>query len=74
MERIFDPFFTTKANGIGLGLPISRKLARAHGGNIVAEPGDGGGATLRLVLPAMRSTDRVAAERPRSATEGEFPP
>ena len=74
MERIFDPFFTTKANGIGLGLPISRKLARAHGGNIVAEPGDGGGATLRLVLPAMRSSDRVAAERPRSAAEGEVPP
>jgi PAS domain S-box-containing protein len=70
-DRIFDPFFTTKGNGIGLGLPISLKIARAHGGDIVAEPRDGGGATFRLVLP---SSGRPAAERLRPAVEGEFPP
>jgi PAS domain S-box-containing protein len=50
IDRIFDPFFTTKGDGIGLGLPISLKIARAHGGTIVAEPPGGGGATFRLVL------------------------
>jgi PAS domain S-box-containing protein len=55
LERIFDPFFTTKEKGIGLGLAISRKIARVHGGKLVAESREGGGATLRLVLPACGS-------------------
>jgi C4-dicarboxylate-specific signal transduction histidine kinase len=50
MNRIFDPFFTTKGDGIGLGLPISLNIARAHGGTIVAEPRGSGGATFRLLL------------------------
>ncbi|MBO0796021.1 MAG: PAS domain S-box protein, partial [Ktedonobacteraceae bacterium] len=29
-ERIFQPFFTTKAHGIGLGLPITRRLVEDH--------------------------------------------
>ena len=52
LDRVFEPFFTTKDSGLGLGLPISRKIARAHGGDLVAEHFDGTGASLRLVLPA----------------------
>ncbi len=33
-ERIFEPFFTDGAKGTGLGLPIVRNIARAHGGDI----------------------------------------
>jgi two-component system sensor kinase FixL len=51
-ERIFEPFFTTKENGLGLGLAICRKIARAHGGTLAAENRQGGGTSMRLVLPA----------------------
>jgi two-component system, LuxR family, sensor kinase FixL len=61
LDRIFEPFFTTKENGLGLGLAISRKIARAHGGNLVAEYRDAAGATLRIVLPDARSAQRKAA-------------
>jgi signal transduction histidine kinase len=33
-ESIFEPFFTTREKGTGLGLPLARKIARAHGGEL----------------------------------------
>ena len=57
-SRIFEPFFTTKpeGHGTGLGLAVSRSMARDHGGDLMLEPdrGDGdnrGGASFRLSLP-----------------------
>ena len=49
---IFDPLFTTKARGIGLGLSVSRQLARANGGDIRVASTVGIGSTFSLELPA----------------------
>ncbi len=57
--RIFRPFrksardAANSAPGVGLGLALSRRLARAMGGDLQYEPGRGG-ACFRLVLPATR--------------------
>jgi signal transduction histidine kinase len=52
LEKIFEPLFTTKARGIGLGLAVSRTLARANGGDLTASNHNGGGAVFRLTLQA----------------------
>lgn len=52
--KLFEPFFTTKPEGIGtgLGLAVSRSLARDHGGDLTLEPtSHKGGASFRLNLP-----------------------
>ena len=57
LELIFEPFvqlersLTTPAEGAGLGLAISRDLARGMGGDLRAESAGGQGATLILTLP-----------------------
>ena len=50
-SRIFEPFFTTKPNGTGLGLAVSRAIARAHGGDLAIRAGGAGGTILAIRLP-----------------------
>jgi len=56
--RVFEPFFTTKpmGKGTGLGLPVSRELIRAAGGELTLapEPGSLGGAKFSIRVPKAR--------------------
>jgi PAS domain S-box-containing protein len=61
LERIFEPFVTTKAEGIGMGLSISRSIVAAHGGRLWALSGCPHGALFQFRLPAQRAcNERVA--------------
>jgi len=56
-EKIFEKFYrahdslSSGIQGSGLGLTIARQIARAHGGDVVYEPRDGGGSCFSLRLP-----------------------
>jgi signal transduction histidine kinase/PAS domain-containing protein len=50
IKRLFEPLFTTRAKGIGLGLPVSQKLAIANGGRIKVKSQPGQGSTFTLYL------------------------
>jgi PAS domain S-box-containing protein len=50
-ERVFEAFYTTKAEGIGIGLSISRSIIEAHGGRLWASANAPHGAVFRFSLP-----------------------
>jgi signal transduction histidine kinase len=52
MADIFRPFVSTKGEkGTGLGLAVSRKILREHGGEVVVQSEEGKGSTFGLRLP-----------------------
>ncbi|HEC98372.1 MAG TPA: HAMP domain-containing protein [Nitrospirae bacterium] len=56
-QKIFEPFFTTKKDrGTGLGLPISYRIIKKHGGKIEVKQRVDKGTTFRVILPIRISS------------------
>ncbi len=66
LPHITDPFFTTKSKsgGIGLGLSISSRIVKEHGGTMAfsSEPGKGTTAEITLPVPQANDHSKGAAE------------
>ena len=67
MQRIFDPFeqgnrsFEHRVGGLGLGLAISKSLAQAHGGTLIAQSdGSNCGSTFTLSLQTLPSVEAAS--------------
>lgn len=52
--RLFELFFTTRTGGVGLGLPIVRRVVEDHGGTVRLERDGRPGACFLVVLPIGR--------------------
>jgi len=50
MEQIFEPYYSTKDTGIGLGLPLTKKIIEEHGGQINVESAPNQGTTFTITL------------------------
>jgi signal transduction histidine kinase len=52
MSKLFDAFYTTKADGMGIGLSVSRSIIERHHGRLWAEPNHlSPGATFSFWIP-----------------------
>jgi signal transduction histidine kinase/pSer/pThr/pTyr-binding forkhead associated (FHA) protein len=65
IPSIFEIFASTKGSrGTGLGLPVSQKIIREHGGKITVDSRPGQGATFTIELPMNKRVD------PKGTSEG----
>ncbi len=60
--KVFQPFYTTKTKGTGLGLAVVHRIAEEHGGSVMVEENENGGATVRVVFPELISTTPEVGE------------
>lgn len=57
LPHIFEPLYSTKSRGIGLGLPIARRIVEKHGGQITVHSEHGTGTYFTVLLPIEPKDD-----------------
>jgi signal transduction histidine kinase len=61
LQQIFNPFFSSKGSrGTGLGLAVSQKILKEHGGRILVESRPSEGSRFTLEFPALPATEEAA--------------
>jgi two-component system nitrogen regulation sensor histidine kinase NtrY len=63
-ERLTEPYMTTRSKGTGLGLAIVKKIMEDHGGALILDDREGGGARISLVF--RRDAKEIASARPQA--------
>jgi sensor domain CHASE-containing protein/nitrogen-specific signal transduction histidine kinase len=69
MRKLWSPLFTTKAKGMGLGLPICKRIVEAHGGTICAETSVGKGSKFTVMIPTDPKIREEDSETPKGIPE-----
>ena len=56
-QKVLTPFYTTKADGMGMGLSITRSLVEAHDGTLSFKSQPGKGTTFYFTVPVQETSD-----------------
>jgi C4-dicarboxylate-specific signal transduction histidine kinase len=63
LPRLFEPFYTSKSQGIGLGLHVSQKIMREHGGCMEVSSGEREGTAFALRFKQEDSDGKLVDRR-----------
>jgi C4-dicarboxylate-specific signal transduction histidine kinase len=60
VDKLCEAFYTTKADGMGMGLSVSRSIIESHHGRLWATLNDGPGASFAFSIPSVPDSEMVA--------------
>ena len=66
LDKLFEPFYTSKADGMGIGLSISRSIIEGHDGRLWAVRNDGPGATFCFSIPCISKNSSSSGDNVRT--------
>lgn len=69
MKKLFDPFFTTKQSGTGLGLSVSERIIKNHGGSVSVSSKVDEGTEFVITLPLVKVEDSTLLIEQRRTAE-----